>query len=492
MSITLDLSICSVTAGLPGGTGVAQAVAQAIAGPFSAGSGGDVLLSPRVVNAAAAGIAAPANLQSDHLHRSLEAITGRQRGKPKVTHIGLLLAGEFQPRPDFFGLMFDEEFIPGTSNPWVSTPREGCAIFLSTIAARRTGTNFIDEVVYTAIHELGHLLNLQHSNEPSYMATSAGRPAPFPPSGRGFDSLQQRMLSQCSTSRFVWPGGSAFGNLGPFASATNPFASATNPLDAAANADEPLSLRVGMQQDTFWPFEPVELDIVLSLREGGQASARVPDMMDPGYQRFKIWIEEPNGERRLYLSPRHYCDHLERIAVTVNAPIRRDISVFGQSGGFCFQRAGLHKVFATFELAPRRVLRSNLLEVMVREPGTSDYYAAASATMTDRDLGQLLYYRTLDRARQRKLHRLADLCEAFPRQAALANVQYAMGRACARLADQRSKADQPNQDLARQAAAYLQAAAGKKALGEHRRTHAERVLEKLPTLSLAKARSKQV
>lgn len=481
MSIALDLSICSITAGLPGGSGVAQAVAQAVAGPFSAGSGGDVALSPRVVDAAAAGIAAPASLQSDYLHRSLEALTGRQRGEPKVTHIGLLLAGEFQPRPDFFGLMFDEDFIPGTSNPWVSTPREGCAVFLSAIAARRSGTGFIDEVVYTAIHELGHVLNLQHSNEPSYMATSAGRPDPFPTSNRGFDSLQQGMLSQCSTSRFVWPGGSAFGDLGPFASATNP-------LDAAANAAGPLHLRVGMEQDAFWPFEPIELDIELSLRGNRQTGVRVPDMVDPGYQHFNIWIEEPSGERRRYLSPRHYCDHPGQIAVTARAPIRRDVSVFGQSGGFCFQRAGLHKVFATFELAPRRVLHSNVLEVMVRQPGTSNYYAAASAAMTDRDLGQLLYYRTLDRARQRKLHRLKDLCETFQRQAVLVNVQYAMGRACARLANQRRLAGQPSQDLVRQAAVYLQAAVRKKALGEHRRAHAERALEALPLL--AKARVK--
>ena len=485
MTIALDLGICPITPGLPGGSGVAKAVAQAVAGPFSVGSGGDVVLSPRVVDAAAAGIAAPASTQSDHLHRSLEAVTGRQRGAPKVTRIGLLLAGEYQPRPDFFGLMFDEAFIPGTSNPWVSTPREGCAVFLSAIAARRSGSGFIDEVVYTAIHEVGHVLNLQHSEEPSYMARSADRVDPFPKSDRGFDSLQQRMLSHCSSSRFVWPGGSVFGDLGPFASATNP-------LDAAANGAEPLQLRVGMQQDAFWPFEPVELDIELSLREGGQGGVRAPDMVDPGYRGFTIWIEEPSGERRRYLSPRHYCNHLGRIAITAGAPKRRDVSIFGQSGGFCFQRAGLHKVFATFELSPRRVLRSNALEVMVRQPGKSDYYVAASAVMTDRDLGQLLYYRALNLVRQRKLHRLADLCEAFPRQAALANVQYALGRACARLANQRRQADRPSRDLARQAATHLQAAIRKKALGDHRRAHAERALDGLPALAPAKTRADTV
>lgn len=435
-----------------------------------------MVLSPRVVDAAAVGIAMPGDIQEDHLHRTLEALTGQQRRVPKVTRIGLLLAGQFHARPDFFGLMFDEDFIPGTSNPWVSTPREGCAVFLSAIAARRSGPAFIDEVVYTAIHELGHVLNLQHSDEPSYMATSASRTDPFPLSNCGFDSLQQGMLSECSTSRFIWPGGSAFGDLGPFAFATNP-------LDASANAAEPLQLRVGIQQDAFWPFEPIELDIELSLRGRGGARAYVPDMLDPGYQRFRIWIEEPSGERRRYLSPRHYCDHPGRITVTPNAPMRRDISIFGQSGGFCFQRAGLHKVFATFEISPRRVLRSNTLEVMVRQPGNSSYYAAAKSAMTDYDLGRLLYYRTLGGAHQNKLRRLTQLCEDFPRQAVLANVQYAAGRACARFANEQRRNNQSEQRMERQAATLLKAAVRKKALGDHRRAHAEVVLQALPDAS---------
>jgi len=92
---------------------VAAAVPHRVAGPFSRGSGRDVMLSVGVVDAAAAGIATPATVQGDHLQRSLEAVTGQQPGAPKVTHIGLLLAVELQPRPDFFRLMFDGDFIQG-------------------------------------------------------------------------------------------------------------------------------------------------------------------------------------------------------------------------------------------------------------------------------------------------------------------------------------------------------------------------------------------
>lgn len=476
MSIALDVGVCTITAGLPGGPTVEQTVAAAVAQPFAVGSGGDVVLSPHVVDAAAAGIDAPRVLRSEDMHRALEKVTGRQRSQPKVTQVGILLAGTFEDRPDFFGLMFDQDFIPGSSTPWQTTPREGCAVFLDAIDARRSGADFIAEVVYTAIHELGHVVNLQHSDAPSYMATSAGRVAPFPAQGRQFDMLQQTMLSQCSTSRFVWPGGSAFGDMGPFTAVTNP-------IDGNANATEPLQLRIGMQQDAFWPFEPVELDVALSLRGDSRTTVYVPDMLDPGYRRFVIWIEEPSGERRRYLSPRHYCEHRGRRSISRGSPLRRDISIFGQSGGFSFQRAGLHKVFVTYERSLRSVLRSNVLEVMVRPPGTSDYYAAASRAMSDRDLGRLLYHRSLDPARRRKLSQLTDLCAAFPRQPAVANVQYAIGRACARLAQQKQSAGQPAQDLVRKATAQLKAAVRKKALGDHRRAHSELALDALPALA---------
>jgi len=106
-----------------------------------------------------------------------------------------------------------------------------------------------------------------------------------------------------------------------------------------------------MSRRSFFYFEPVELDVVLSAPSSANRSFRVPDCIDPGYGAFRIWIEEPSGERRIYRSPRIYCAHDELIFVGPKKPFRRDISIFGESGGFTFRRAGVHKVWAEFALS---------------------------------------------------------------------------------------------------------------------------------------------
>ncbi len=100
--------------------------------------------------------------------------------------------------------------------------------------------------------------------------------------------------------------------------------------------------------------------------------------------------------------------------------------------------------------------------------------------MFDKDVGQLLYYRSLNRARHRKVGRLMHLCEANPRQPATANAQYAIGRAYASLAIARLDRGRPDVTLARMAVSHLRAAVRRKSLGDHRREHAEHALGQLP------------
>lgn len=463
----IDLGICAISGELPLADEAAQAILEAVAKPFAEGSSGDIELAPRIVDSQDVGIAGREAMSSDALHDTLERITGRQRGSDKVTSIGLILAGRFKPHPDWFGVMFDHQFVPNSSVRGWETPREGCAVFLSAIAQQRAPADVVAEYVYTAIHELSHVFNLQHSPPPSFMAFSASRTEPFKLDTREFNALQRRMLESCSTSRHVWPGGARFGDLGPFGESTND-------LDAPASRAEPLRLKIGASSTSFYCFEPVELDVELAIAARARLEATtVPDTLDPGYATFIVWIEEPDGERRRLHSPRHYCEHPYRVHVAKGRPFRRDISVFGESGGFTFRKSGLHRVQVTYAVDPGRVLRSNVLELHVKPWHEGSLFEASSAVFRDRDLGQLLYYRLPTGRRLRKMQRLADFCEAFPRQPSAAMAHYAMGRALAQLALDLQAGGAPNQVAARKAVHHLRKALSLRLLGDHRHSHAE-------------------
>ena len=60
-----------------------------------------------------------------------------------------------------------------------------------------------------------------------------------------------------------------------------------------------LELVVDCRPREFWQFEPIQLDLELRLVGGQALSINVPDEFDPGHQRFRLLIEDPNGERRL-------------------------------------------------------------------------------------------------------------------------------------------------------------------------------------------------
>lgn len=470
MSLALDLGICTTSKAIPRVKEASDALQAFIAGAFTTGSGGDIALQARAFDGTATVDAnLPSAVSSDMLHGALEAVTGRQREKTKVTHIGILLAGEYQPRPDFFGLMFDEAFVPGSSDPGELTPREGCAVFLSAIDRKRKGADFIEEVLFTGTHELGHVFNQQHSAPSSFMAVSADRPTPFSVSTCGFNPHEESLLGQCSSSRFIWPGGSAFGDLGDLAASPGSGAD-------SANAPSGLKLTVATDRDAFWPFEPVELDVVLSY-SGKRRSCTVPDFIDPGYEAFTIWIEEPSGARRRYRSPRHYCEHSGRLRIARDMPFRRDISIFGESGAYTFRRVGLHRVWAQFRIAPGRVLQSNVVELDVRVPGRRDAYAAARQAFSSRDAAQLLYYRRLTSDRAAALSTMEGAMQAFPREPINVMAHYAMGRSLERLVA--SLDSSVPKDLATEAKRHLRRAATSMVLGDHRRGHAEQALDRL-------------
>jgi hypothetical protein len=470
VSISIKLGVSSLAANTPNATAIAQRLANNVGDAFANASNHDIVLQSFVSNANAGGDYAGA-VSSGQLHTALEAVTGYQRREKKVDHIALLIADSYKPAQDYFGFMFDGDFEPDSSDWGAATPREGCAIFLDAIAAKRSGADFDAEVVYTAIHELGHVFNLQHTDPPSYMAQSADEAQPF--THAAFSRDESTLLAKCSSSCYIWPGGSKFGDLGDLASAP--------PDPSSANAPADLRLILGVDRDAFWPFEPVELDVELRFRaRSTRKSISVPDAVDPGYEWFIIWIEEPDGETRRYRSPRHYCIPRGRISLSHDRPLRRDISIFGESGRFTFRKVGRHRISASFVSARGRTANSNVVEIDILPPRSGDaLYIDAHALFTDGDIGKLMYHRQLTARRRRKIRRLLDFATQYPRHPSSALARYAVGRALASYTHKAAPSGAPSAHLRRAAVENLAAAVEHKRLGEHRRLRAEQELAAL-------------
>ncbi|VXC84365.1 hypothetical protein [Sphingomonas sp. 8AM] len=392
-----------------------------------------------------------------HLHMATRDLTKNPKPPKRSLRIAVLIADFYQPYPAALGVMFDRGFDPGddpNSNPaFTASPREGCAIFTSAIAnLRKTQPLAEQEALFTTIHEVGHLFNLPHvlTPQPHFLSQSATA-APYGNGAYHFLPQHAFALSKCSVSPSIWPGGAPFGDNGDFANVNLPPPSARAALFG-------LELDIAMSLREFWAFEPVDLDVELRVAPGVARRFRVPDCIDHGYDQFAIWIEEPDGARRKLRSPRRYCGPTKSRTIAPGRPFRRDISIFGEAGGYAFRRAGYHTIWAEFEPRPRQRIVSNRVDVQVRVRNVGSDGTTARSLLTASKAARTLYHR-LPIAGVRDLRRLASLaCD--PELPSRAMVGYALGRAMLRHADAA---------LNRQGGELLAQAAQQPVLGVHQR-----------------------
>lgn len=411
----------------------------------------------------------PATSDLLSLHFRLRALTLNpvSSGPIPVGGIGLILTDRFPDRPGVFGLMFDVGFNSGVADPsFNAVPREGCALFLDAIRdARGGGPQYATEVGFSAVHELGHVFNLWHLRPPVNFMAQSEAAAAFDPSAFFLAQPHVGFLSNVEQSMFVAPGGSGFGvrgALGP--PGDSPFNSPTR--------QENLSLRISARQREFWPFEPVEMDVTLSSRR----RTRLPDAVDPGYENFDVWIDTPTGERRRYRPPVRYCANSGVLVLKPGTPFRRDISIFGQSGGYTFRELGVHRVFCTLRVGSS-VIRSNVVELSVREPMLrSSRYRRLAANLTAPQAARLLFYK----ASRRPVAFVAPLMDAardLGRAPSSANIRYCLGRALTRAAANRPRV--ARRDQAKVASRVLNAALDSGLLGRPREKRTKQLLESL-------------
>jgi hypothetical protein len=440
---------------------------QQLAGVFSTASSGDIDLSIDATRLSGAPVINRQQVDALRLHDATAAVTGNDPAQPTKA-IAVLFAGQYAyDSRHILGIMFDEGFPTpddkSESGRLHKRPREGCAVFLDTVRAWRGGADFEAESLFTTIHELGHIFNLQHVKTPCYLAEPKTTGA-FDEGYRHFTDPQKLALSHCSTSDFIRPGGKPFGQTGPYAVASH--------IPVGGNPHRGLELRVSSSASRFWRFEPIELDIELRVRGDAGRGFRLLDRIDPGYDEFRIWIEEPDGARRAYRSPRRYCALPGRRPLAAGEAFRRDVSVFAQAGGYTFTVAGPHRIWAEFRVAPDAWLRSPAIEIEVAAAEDTELYAAAKGALVS-PAARLLYHRALRRGYPSA--RLERFISEHRTWSGAGRVAYGLGRALVR--DGFSRAGEPGRSQHRRGTELLRRAIDAQELGEHQRDLAARILE---------------
>lgn len=424
---------------------------------------------------------------TQNLSAQLELLTGvDHRETGPVSTIGVIFADFHElnvhghdDRP-IFGAMFDVGFAPThpgivDSERFWGQPRNGCAVFLNAIANHRQGEAFDREVLFTTIHELGHVFNLWHlPGTKSFMssADNFGSNGPPPEEKEYFRFLngpfpahQTPFLSRCGDSDFVTPGGSPYGwrdTEGP------PGDRAELPHSRArsTSTSKTVRLEIDPSKRDFWHFEPVELDIKVSAKNKGSV-VKIPDAVDPAYESFAIFIDQPDGTRVRYRPTRYLCPHGHMLRIKHGRPFRRDITIFGQSGGYTFNMPGVHTIQAQLRVSKTQTAFSNTVRIVVRPPSRkSGQFRKLEHILTSQDCAMNLFYRTAPRD-ARKRRRLVEAYRNLGRTYAGAYMKYSLAQSLAKLAHVAQRRARPG--LVSQARELLKACAQSHHLGEIRR-----------------------
>jgi len=372
-----------------------------VQGHFRSASGGDIELDvqfdPSIQPVLSAGEAA---VDGD-LHFAMRQLT-QNPSRPPIVAMGLLVGFAHASDSQMFGLMFDRGIaqVPGDLNAAVA--REGAAIFLDPITHSRSGADVSAECRFTSVHELGHAFNLAHAPQipPTFMSRSALNATAYNAGAYFFEPEQADQLSRCSTDTSVQPGGSPFtdGDAGNTAATRR----------RQRPGSPPLKLTVEARPTECTRYEPIHLDIALSMTDRSKSHARVPRVVDPAHESFRIYIEDPDGHERRYHSSIHCCPTARKLEVRRSDPFRRDVVLITEQGRYTFRSPGVHRIRAEFDVAPGVTLHSNRTQIMIlrdRDPSrgpTARVLRTLGAT-------QLLQFRRAPNTRTlSQLHQLID------------------------------------------------------------------------------------
>ncbi len=348
------------------------------------------------------------------------AIPGPVEERP-VDEIALIFCRNWKApsgvRP-LLGVMFDFDMggTPyGDFQDPNSVPRQGCAVFISAFAERPD-----KDIVFAAIHELGHVFNLAHDpRQASFMADGVDPQKPL----YRFDPADRSGLNKAGKgiepfASFHLPGGAAY-------QGTRPFLVTRRPRPPAKRASRSLKLTADVGKKGFLLGETVTVDMVLSARRGKRVM--VPPGFDPGDDACRIWYETPSGERLLYRREEVFCrDSRQEVQVTPSRPLKNNPRISFGRKGFTFREPGRYRLWAEFFLSGsgRDVVRSRPVTFTILPPRDKSE-TAISRTLLHRDVAKFVCRRgsVLPAAVRRRIETIA---KRYPEHDAVQPVLYAL------------------------------------------------------------------
>jgi predicted Zn-dependent protease len=406
-----------------------------------------------------------ASVSAGDLHNLLPALTQNPPNCCPLPRLGIILANIYAAKGQVFGVMFDTGAIDSDApNSAVScNPRGGCALFLQAIKQQRPDDrDYKNQVAFDLAHELGHIFNLQHVDAPeSCFMNVSSLESPPPSAAFKFLSGQRSALAECETDTSITPGGKPFGSGG-----VGRFDAATRRSRSSA-----LAFKIAMDQREFWTWEPVELELTISVNK----TITIPDKLDPGYESFVIWIEEPSGERRRYRPPHYYCAYPAGLKLSPEKRFERDIPIFLEAGGYTFQEPGVHRIWVIFRISITHQIKSNVLEVLVRSRRGLSLRTRNSLDKMRRlqtAASRILFYKS-GRSGRRETNALLELVAQHSRTFAGAAAQYALGRL---YLDKRRRRPAQGAHWNSRARSYLETAREHPRLSGHKRLKAGELL----------------
>lgn len=296
-------------------------------------------------------------------------------------------------------------------------PREGIAIFhdhplLSD--PRQPEDVRRREYVFTAVHEIGHALNLLHSfdkarpsalswmNYPDYYPLGYERPREYDGTTefwrRFEDSFDVEELWHLhhATPREIRPGGYAFGTYeeGPshvFGGTAAP--RRTRPGGNPLRATRDVVLSVGATKRLYDLGEPVFLR--LRVANQGSETVSIPDALDPIDGYVRLTIQRPNGRMVTYRPPVRLCKEAQSLPLRAQAErASHGIPVFLAAEGAVFTDPGTYHVVAEMSgVDGCRVAYSEPATITIRAPESGAFLDAAEKTLSRKGFQRALYLR---------------------------------------------------------------------------------------------------